>query len=135
MRPTECIWCGLELLDDTTHDTIFACGTVRHPRSDRWSQSTGCKEIMRSREQIQRADQDMEIVKAREANAVTALQSHTRTLESRIQRAIEAIRAANRYYLLGEVALIPDETGNLTQACVLDDVAAILEGKSNDETK
>ena len=51
-------------------------------------------------------------------------------MKNRIQRAIEAIRAANRYYLLGEVALIPDETGNLTQACVLDDVAAILRGNS-----
>jgi hypothetical protein len=53
-------------------------------------------------------------------------------MRDRIQRAVEAIRAANRYYLLGEVALIPDETGNLTQACVLDDVAAILEGKSDE---
>ena len=51
------------------------------------------------------------------------------TLRRRIQRAIEAIRAANRYCLHpDEMVLMPDETGNLTQACVLDDVAAILEG-------
>ena len=60
MRPNECIWCGLELLDDTTHDTIFACGTVQHPRSDCWSQSTGCEEIMRSRERIKRAVEVLE---------------------------------------------------------------------------
>ena len=58
------------------------------------------------------------------------------TLRRRIQRAIEAIRAANRYSLCpNEVLLVPDETGNLTQACVLDDVAAILEGVDNDETE
>jgi hypothetical protein len=56
-------------------------------------------------------------------------------MRDRIQRAVAAIRAANRYYLLGEVALIPDETGNLTQACVLDDVAAILEGVDNGQTE
>jgi hypothetical protein len=57
----------------------------------------------------------------------------TEILRERIRRVIEAIRAANRYCLHpDEVVLIPDETGNLTQACVLDDVAAILEGKSDD---
>ena len=62
--------------------------------------------------------------------------SDNEALRRRIQRAIEAIRAANRYCLHpDEMVLIPDETGNLTQACVLDDVAAILEGVDNDETE
>lgn len=59
-RPSECIWCGLGLLDDTTHETIYECGTVQHPRSDRWSQSAGCVEIMRSRKRIERAIKALE---------------------------------------------------------------------------
>lgn len=60
------------------------------------------------------------------------------TLRRRIQRAIDAIRAANRYSLFGhpdEVLLLPEETGNLTQACVLDDLVKILEGKSDGQTE
>ena len=60
------------------------------------------------------------------------------TLQRRIQRAIEAIRAANRYSLFGhpdEVLLLPEETGDLTQACVLDDIVKILEGVDDDEAK
>ena len=55
-----CIWCGHEPLDDMTHETVYACGSVQHPRSDVWSQSTGCAEIMQSRERIQRAVEVLE---------------------------------------------------------------------------
>ena len=55
-----CIWCGHEPLDDMAHETVYACGSVQHPRSDVWSQSAGCVEIMRSRERIQRAVEVLE---------------------------------------------------------------------------
>lgn len=55
-----CIWCGHEPLNDTTHETVYACGTVQHPRSDVWSQSAGCMEIMRSRNRIKRAVEVLE---------------------------------------------------------------------------
>jgi hypothetical protein len=140
-KPSECIWCGLELLDDTTHDTIFSCGTVQHPRSDCWSQSTGCEEIMRSRERIQRADQDIEMVKAREANAVTALQSHTRALESRIQQAVAVLatlRAIQRHevtpYTSRQVSWERTSDGpwilQREVEAVVDDLVRVLEGET-----
>ena len=55
-----CIWCGLEMIDDTTQDTVYACGSMQHSSSDVWSQSTGCVEIMRSRRRIQRATKTLE---------------------------------------------------------------------------
>ena len=59
-RPSECIWCGLELTDDTTDDKIFACGSMLHAISGRWSQSTGCVEILQSRKRIKRAVEVLE---------------------------------------------------------------------------
>ena len=55
-----CIWCGLEMIDDTTQNTVYACGSMQHSSSDVWSQSTGCEEIMRLCERVQRAVEAME---------------------------------------------------------------------------
>ena len=50
-----CIWCGHELVDETTTDELFACGSSHRFFLDTWSQSKGCVEIMQSRERIERA--------------------------------------------------------------------------------
>ena len=51
-QPTECKWCGHELVDETTNDDLFACGSSRRFFSDTWSQSKGCMEIMENRDRI-----------------------------------------------------------------------------------
>lgn len=55
-----CIWCGHELVDETTNDDLFACGSSHRFSSDTWSQSKGCMEIMQSRRRIQRAVEVLE---------------------------------------------------------------------------
>ena len=107
MRPTECKYCGCrETIATRRNSVTWACRTY-------WEAHNGGVWVRRS----------------------DTCGSQVGDLYKRIRRAIKAIRAANRYYLLGEVALIPDETGNLTQACVLDDIVKILEGVSDDEAK
>ena len=55
MGPTECKYCGLHATWHIDDDTVFSCGTIYAGRGDYWNESTGCVEIMRSRERIQRA--------------------------------------------------------------------------------
>jgi hypothetical protein len=96
---------------------------------------------MRSRERIQRADQDIEMVKAREANAVTALQSHTRALESRIQQAVAVLatlRAIQRHevtpYTSRQVSWERTSDGpwilQREVEAVVDDLVRVLEGET-----
>lgn len=59
-QPTECQHCGLHATWHIDDDTVFACGTIYAGRGSYWNQSTGCVEIMRSRERIQRALQRLE---------------------------------------------------------------------------
>lgn len=67
-QPNECKWCGHELVDETTNDELFACGSSHRFSSDTWSQSKGCMEIMQSRERIQRA---LEAIKTLERYTVS----------------------------------------------------------------
>ena len=60
MGPTECKHCGLHAVWHIDDDTFFACGTIYAGRGDYWNQSTGCVEIMRSRERVQRAVEVLE---------------------------------------------------------------------------
>ena len=59
-RPTECKHCGLHGVWDIDDDTFFACGTSWCGRVDIWNQSTGCVEIVQSRERIKRAVEVLE---------------------------------------------------------------------------
>lgn len=54
-QPTECKHCGLHATWHIHEDTFCACGTTYAGRGDYWNQSTGCVEIIQSRERIQRA--------------------------------------------------------------------------------
>jgi len=58
MQPTECecVWCGLHDICDNDDDRFFACGTILAMRSGVWNQSTGCQEIMASRDSILATD-------------------------------------------------------------------------------
>ena len=60
MGPNECKYCGLHATWHIDEDTFFACGTIYAGRGDYWNESTGCEEIMRSRERIQRAVEVLE---------------------------------------------------------------------------
>ena len=55
IQPTECKHCGLHATWHIDDDTVFSCGTIYAGRGGYWNQSTGCEEIMRSRERVQRA--------------------------------------------------------------------------------
>jgi len=55
MTPSECKFCGLHGVWHIDDDTVFACGTIWAGRVDVWNQSTGCVEIVASRDRIQRA--------------------------------------------------------------------------------
>ena len=59
-QPTECKHCGLHATWHIHEDTFFACGTIYAGRGDYWNQSTGCVEIMQSREKIKRAIEVLE---------------------------------------------------------------------------
>lgn len=59
-QPTECKHCGLHATWHIDDDTVFACGTIYAGRGDYWNQSTGCVEIMQSRERIERAVEVLE---------------------------------------------------------------------------
>lgn len=60
MNPTECKHCGLHAVWHIDDDTFFACGTIYAGIGAYWNQSTGCEEILRSRERIQRAIEVLE---------------------------------------------------------------------------
>ena len=60
MGPTECKHCKLHATWHIDDDTVFSCGTIYAGRGDYWNQSTGCVEIMQSRERIKRAVEVLE---------------------------------------------------------------------------
>ena len=60
MGPNECKYCGLHATWHIDDDTFFACGTIYAGIGAYWNQSTGCEEILRSRERIQRAIEVLE---------------------------------------------------------------------------
>lgn len=102
MGPTECKYCGCDKFNaDSVSMTRFCCGSSYWPQDKVWQIANGCAakcavQLVELRERVQQADQDIEFMKAREANFVTALRSRLRTLNERIQRAVEALEGARR---------------------------------------
>lgn len=82
-----CIWCGHELMDDTTHENVYACGTVQHPMSDVWSQSAGCMEIIENRDRIFATD-------------------------NRIRRAMDLLNKSTRFHIVNQLIQILEGVDN-----------------------
>jgi hypothetical protein len=76
------------------------------------------------------------MVKAREANAVTALQSHTRALESRIQQAVAVLEGARRYdFVDGYLPCMSRRSdGEFIEHETAEQVIEILKGETDGQT-
>ena len=106
MRPNECKWCGLPLMDDTTestHDDVFACGSS-YRSVEMWNQSIGCVEITTQRDRIRRA--------------LETLKNATR---------FELVRDEHGCYMKGR-----DSWGNWLDVIEIEKAMQILEGENND---
>ena len=98
-----CRWCGSHEIDDeTTTDTVFACGSARRLFSDICFQSAGCEEILNLRKRI--------------AAAVEAAQQANR-FDMSAERDGSMV-----------AQLVSD--GGYAWASVLDDIVSILQGNS-----
>jgi len=83
-------------------------------------------------------ERQIEILKAREVNTITAMKSHAEMLNDRIWLALETLKAAKRYDVIpwdGGVRCMPSNDGNEVDVMVVDQVIQILEGVSDGQTK
>ena len=129
MGPTECKYCGCSEIRSETDSAIhFRCFSSYWHDGDEWNIATNCAakcavQLVELRERIQQADHDIEFVKAREANAVTALKSRLRTLNERIQRAVEMLKGQDRI-----IMVLDDDDEDVVSATGVDQAIEILEG-------
>jgi len=133
-QPTECKYCGCEEIATTTDsEIVFRCWSSYLSEDDYWTVSNNCGarcavQLVELRERIQ---QDIEFMKAREANFVTALRSRLRTLNERIKRAVEVLEGATRFDVIpwdGGVSRDPSDGGGEVDADVVDQAIEILKG-------
>ena len=129
MGPNECKYCGCgEIRSETDSAIHFKCFSSYWHDGDEWNIATNCAakcavQLVELRERIQQADHDIEFVKAREANAVTALKSRLRTLNERIQRAVEMLKGQDRI-----IMVLDDDDEDVVSATGVDQAIEILEG-------
>ena len=137
MRPNECKYCGCDKFNaDSVSMTRFCCGSSYWPQDEMWQIANGCaaKCAVQLVELRARVEQDIELIKAREANVVTALRSRLRTLNDRIQRAVEVLEAVTRFDVIpwdGGVSRDPSDGGGEVDADIVDQVIEILEGETD----
>jgi len=133
-QPTECKHCGCEEIATTTDcEIVFRCWSSYLSEDDYWTVSNNCGarcavQLVELRERIQ---QDIEFMKAREANFVTALRSRLRTLNERIKRAVAVLEGATRFDVIpwdGGVSRDPSDGGGEVDADVVDQAIEILKG-------
>ena len=133
-KPSECKYCGCEeVATKTDCEIVFRCWSSYLSEDDYWTVSNNCGarcavQLVELRERIQ---QDIEFMKAREANFVTALRSRLRTLNERIKRAVEVVEGATRFDVIpwdGGVSRDPSDGGGEVDADVVDQAIEILKG-------
>ena len=139
-KPTECKYCGCEeVATKTDSEIVFRCWSSYLSADDYWTVSNNCGarcavQLVELRGRVQQADQDIEFMKAREANFVTALRSRLRTLNERVKRAVEVLEGVARFDVIpwdGGVRRDPSDGGGEVDADVVDQVIEILKGESN----
>jgi hypothetical protein len=133
-KPSECKYCGCEeVATKTDCEIVFRCWSSYLSEDDYWTVSNNCGarcavQLVELRERIQ---QDIEFMKAREANFVTALRSRLRTLNERIKRAVAVLEGATRFDVIpwdGGVSRDPSDGGGEVDADVVDQAIEILKG-------
>jgi len=138
-RPTECKYCGCEEIATTTDsEIVFRCWSSYLTADDYWTVSNNCGarcavQLVELRERIQ---QDIEFMKAREANFVTALRSRLRTLNERIKRAVEVLEGATRYDFIASYMPHMDKRsdGEFLEHEQAEQVIEILKGETDGQT-
>jgi len=137
-QPTECKYCGCEeVATKTDCEIVFRCWSSYLSEDDYWTVSNNCGarcavQLVELRERIQ---QDIEFMKAREANFVTALRSRLRTLNERIKRAVAVLEGATRFDVIpwdGGVSRDPSDGGGEVDADVVDQAIEILKGERDE---
>ena len=144
-NPTECKYCGCEEIATTTDsEIVFRCWSSYVVEDDYWTVSNNCGarcavQLVEMRERIQQADHDIEFMKAREANFVTALRSRLRTLNERIQRAVEVLEGAERHEMVidqnGDIDWVDIPEGTMMLSAPANEATAILKGEEDDEAE
>jgi hypothetical protein len=138
-QPTECKYCGCEEIATTTDsEIVFRCWSSYLTADDYWTVSNNCGarcavQLVELRERIQ---QDIEFMKAREANFVTALRSRLRTLNERIKRAVEVLEGATRYDFIASYMPHMDKRsdGEFLEHEQAEQVIEILKGETDGQT-
>lgn len=106
-QPTKCKHCRLHATWHIYEDTFFACGTIYAGIGDYWNQSTGCVEIMQSRERIKRA---VEVLEKAERHEMVIDQN-------------------------GDIDWVDIPEGTMMLSAPANEATAILKGKEDDEAE
>ena len=138
-QPSECKYCGCEeVATKTDCEIVFRCWSSYLSEDDYWTVSNNCGarcavQLVELRERIQ---QDIEFMKAREANFVTALRSRLRTLNERIKRAVEVLEGARRYdFVDGYLPCMSRRSdGEFLEHEQAEQVIEILKGETDGQT-
>jgi len=134
MGPSECKYCGCEeIATKTDSEIVFRCWSSYVVEDDYWTISNNCgvRCAMQVVELRWRVEQDIEFMKAREANFVTALRSRLRTLNERVQRAVEVLEGANQIMMTLED---DEDVSFVVESQTVSHAIEILEGEEDDET-
>lgn len=122
MNPTECKHCGCgDIRRKTDSRIVFRCWSSYLPADDLWTVSNNCGarcavQLVELRANVQRAVADIEIVKAR-----------LRTLNQRVQRAVEVLKAGDR------IMMVLDDDDDVVSATDVDRAIEILGGEEDDD--
>ena len=128
-NPTECKYCGCEeVATKTDSEIVFRCWSSYLNEDDHWTVSNNCgaRCAVQLVELRARVEQDLELIKAREANVVTAMKSRLRTLNERIQRAVELLKGQDRI-----IMVLDENDKDVVPATDVDQVIEILEGEAD----
>lgn len=134
MQPTECKYCGCEeVATKTDSEIVFRCWSSYLSADDHWAVSNNCgaRCAVQLVELRARVEQDIDFMKSREANFVTALRSRLRTLNERVKQAVEVLEGGDRIMMMLDED--DEDVSFVVPATDVDRAVGILEGEEDEQ--